>query len=416
VPRRVDYLTRINKLTAAKIKKLTKPGRYSDGGNLFVVVRPNGSKYFTFLFNFHGRQTEVGIGNCERTSLDEARARADEGRALLRAGKNPKLIWQAEQRAQNVPTFAAAADDYLTAASKGWRSERHVSQVKSLLEKDCKPIAGKLINQITCHEVQAVIEALNKRAPTTARRLGGTLEEIFERARLRGYIDAHKRNPAEGVTKLLGDAPDAEHHAAMPDAKLPAFVETLRARRQDKNGSWNVTALALEFLILTGTRRGQAANARWADIDLEQRLWTTPAQETKQGKKTGKDDPIPLSDGAMVVIELMMTLRRPEHAYVFPGTVPGKPVSGKSFERLMARLGCKGEAVVHGMRTTLRGWAKKNRYPFELCEEALSHKVGTAVTRAYDREKAIEQLRDLFAAWDRFLQPKPANVVPLRAA
>jgi hypothetical protein len=77
-------------------------------------------------------------------------------------------------------------------------------------------------------------------------------------------------NPVEGVAKGLPKQRDRnEHHAAMPFADIPAFVERMRG----DTGHGEITRLALEFLILTATRtcsrspafpepRGQTPTAR----------------------------------------------------------------------------------------------------------------------------------------------------------
>jgi integrase len=408
--RRIDYRTQIHKLSAPKVKALTKVGRHSDGGNLFVTVRPSGSKYFTFLFRDNGKTIECGIGSCDLVTLADARSKADEGRALLRDGRNPKTVWQDQRRTHGVPTFAEMADEHLTSASANWRSKRHLNQVRASLQQDCKLIAGKLVNEITSRDVQLLIEAVAKRAPKVARRLGGTIEQVLDRAQLRGFIAADKRNPAAGAVKLLGAAPKVEHHASMPYNEVGAFLERLNIQRQNADGSYHIPTLALAYLILTGTRRGETCGALWSEIDLPQRLWIIPAERMK----ADRDHHVPLNDSAVAILTIMAEQRCNE--FVFPGSVPNAPVSGKSIERLLLRLGCKGKAVAHGFRTSIRGWAKTQPFSFETCEEALAHSVGNATSRAYDRQQAVEKLRVLFAAWDQYLTPKSDNVVQLRSA
>jgi integrase len=228
--------------------------------------------------------------------------------------------------------------------------------------------AGKPVNEISSRDVQVLVEAVAKRAPKVARRLGGTIEQVLDRAQLRGFIAADKRNPAAGAVKLLGAAPNTEHHASMPYNEVGAFLERLYALTR---GSFNIPALALSFLILTGTRRGETCGALWAEIDLAQRLWIIPAERMK----ADRDHQVPLNDTAMAILEIMAEQRRNENEFVFPGSAPNTSVSGKSIERLLLRLGCKGKAVAHGFRTSIRGWAKTQPFSFETCEEALAHSV-----------------------------------------
>ena len=83
----------LNKLTATFCDKVTKPGRYSDGGNLFLLVKPDGRK--TWMFRFRdkvtGKRHDMGFGRYGKydVTLREARIQAGEARALLRQYQNP---------------------------------------------------------------------------------------------------------------------------------------------------------------------------------------------------------------------------------------------------------------------------------------------------------------------------------------
>jgi integrase len=115
----------------------------------------------------------------------------------------------------------------------------------------------------------------------------------------------------------------------------------------------------------------------------------------------------------IAILEAMRPLRR--SGYIFPGIKPHAPLTAKSFERLLARLGA--ECVCHGFRSTFRNWAgNKTNAEREICEMALSHAVGDATERAYWREHPLEKHRALLEQWDRYLSPRADNVVSLRSA
>ena len=68
------------------------------------------------------------------------------------------------------------------------------------------------------------------------------------------------------------------HHPAMAYRDVPAFVAKLRMREA-------VSAMALEFLILTAARTSEVLGATWAEIDFDARVWTVPADRMKGGRQ-----------------------------------------------------------------------------------------------------------------------------------
>ena len=109
----------MKKLTAAKIAALTTPGRFATGGNLYIRVRDSGSKTWTFYYRFQGEMHDLGLGIYPEVSIKEARAKADEGNRLLRAGQNPKVVWDERKRASGTPTFGRMAERYLAGNKAG---------------------------------------------------------------------------------------------------------------------------------------------------------------------------------------------------------------------------------------------------------------------------------------------------------
>jgi integrase len=410
-------------LSVLKIKNLTAPGRHSDGGGLYLVVRPGTStKSWTFLFRDpftrdkwgNGKPTECGLGSYPFVTAKQARAKAAEGRELLSENppRNPKAVWAEQRRLGSIPTFAEMADEVIDLKATKWRSARHREQLQAALRKQCGPIADVRVDQIGTEDVLRVIQAYAKRAPSSALKLRGTIEQVLASAKARGFIDRHATNPAvwrDHLDQLLPSAPAPKHHAAMPYSELPAFVGRLRAARRDVEGRINVAAYALEFLILTAGRSGEVRLAEWTEIDLVAKRWTIPPERMKAGKPYT----VPLTDGMLEILEAMRPLCRSD--LIFPGTKPGQPLTGKSYERLLARLGAK--CVAHGFRSSFRDWAGNETHADrETCEMALAHAVGNAVEQAYRRSHPLEKHRALLELWDRYLSPRTDNVVSLRMA
>jgi integrase len=158
--------------------------------------------------------------------------------------------------------------------------------------------------------------------------------------------------------------------------------------------------------------------ARWAEIDLDAKLWVVPRERMKRNR----EHRVPLSDRAFDILRQLEPMKAGPDSFVFPGTKVGKPLSVMALEMLLRRMDHGPEAAqpltVHGFRSTFRDWAGDcTSTPREIVEEALSHQVGSEVERAYRRGDAIEKRRALMHAWADYCGAvKVGNVTPLRAA
>ena len=155
------------------------------------------------------------------------------------------------------------------------------------------------VDAIDTEAVLSVLKPLWTRAPETASRLRGRIEQILDAAKARGFIGRNEANPARWrghLDKLLPKRAKLTrgHHAAMPYADVPAFIASLRERPA-------TAARALEFCILTAARSGEALAARWDEIDFDGKIWTVPPARTK----AAREHRVPLSDRALAILREM---------------------------------------------------------------------------------------------------------------
>jgi integrase len=231
---------------------------------------------------------------------------------------------------------------------------------------------------------------------------------VLDAARARGFIAPDKANPARWkghIDKLLPKRGKAEnrHHAAMPYAVVPAFIERLR-------GCGDLSARCLELIILTGVRSGEARGATWSEIDLDARIWTIPALRMK----ARKEHRVPLSSGALAVLERLPRVSD----CVFPGGRGlAAPLTATALAKLLKRI--QVPVTTHGFRSSFRDFAgDETSFPREVAEAALAHTVGNAVEAAYRRGDALEKRRALMQSWSDYCTGAATrdNVVVLRAA
>lgn len=407
------------KLNARKVETLTEPGRYSDGGNLYLFITPNGGKRWTFLYRFgksaNGKsiRREMGLGSATKgeVTLAEARDKALEARRLLNSGADPMGVMGTAARARTervVPTFGAFADEYIATHRPRFRNDKHAAQwAMTLGDAYCKAIRSLPVNNVDTEAVLKVLQPIWQTVPETAARLRGRIENVLDAARAMGFRDGP--NPAMWRGHLKALLPARQrlargHHAALPYDDLPAFIAALRSRQ-------STAALALELAVLTASRSGEVLNATWDEFDLEKAVWTIPAKRMK----AGKEHRIPLSARAVGILRDLPRLD--QNPYVFPGNRKNKPLSSMSMTMQLRRMK-RGAITVHGFRSTFRDWAsEQTSFPHETCEHALAHRISDKAEAAYRRGDQFDKRRKLMDAWGAFCEPRrAATVIELKSS
>lgn len=405
---------RATPLTAAKVRS-AKPGRYGDGHGLYLLVRPNGTRFWLFRYTRAGRMREMGLGSAEVFPLADARQRAMELYRKVRLGADPLAEREAEKATMGEAiTFAEVADRYITAHEAGWRNAKHQQQWRNTLATYVLPSMGALpVSTIDTGAVMNALEPIWRAKPETASRVRGRIESVLDFATARGWRTgdnpARWRGHLESLLPARAKLARVEHHAALPWRDIGAFM--LELEKQD-----GVAPLALRFLILTATRTGEAIGARWAEIDLNTKDWTVPAERIK----TGREHRVPLSRGALAVLAEAAKLRTDQSgaAPVFPGGKAGKPLSNMALLMLLRRMN-RGDLTAHGFRSTFRDWCgEMTNHPRDVAEQALAHTLSDKVEAAYRRGDLMEKRRRLMEDWSGFCDhPAPAGeVVPIRKA
>jgi integrase len=394
----------LDKLDPLTVRNLTKPGRYGDGGKLWLIVGPNGAKRWAFIYRSklagakgRGRLREMGLGSFANVSLKKARQKAVQCRDWMDDGKDPIT----EARKEAAPTFGTLADKVIATREASLRSDKSVARVKRALGENgyAKTLRGLPVDEIGTEQVLGVLQPIWLTKRGTAPNVRAYIKDVLDAATAKGFRSGE--NPArwDGHLKHLLAPPKKltrGHHAAMAYADLPAFVGDLRGREA-------TAALALEFLILTAGRSGEVIGARWSEIDLKAKLWTVPAARMK----AGREHRVPLSERAVEILTALAAAKT--GSYVFAGPKPGKddnsPLSSMAFAMLLRRM--KKDVTTHGFRSAFRDWAgSASTFPRELAEEALAHAVGDETERAYRRQDAVQKRAKLMQAWANYCEPR----------
>ena len=385
------------KLTARKVET-AKPGKYSDGNNLYLIVSPTGSRKWVLRFTWRGRAKEMGLGSASTVLLADARDKATAARRKVAQGLNPI---EERRRDNGIPTFGEMADSVRETLVAGFRNEKHKAQWKMTLETYAAPLRGKPVDTIVTDDVLAILKPIWMTKSETALRLRGRIEKVLDAAKANGF--RQDENPARWhghLDHLLPKRPKLSrgHHAAMPYEELAKFIAKLRERNA-------LAAQALELCILTAARSGEILGMRWDEVDLGKKLWIIPAERMK----AGREHRVPLSSRAISILQKLEKIKLGE--FVFPGQVRHKPLSNMAMEMVLRRMKLQN-VTVHGFRSSFRDWAgNATNFPRELAETALAHVIGDKAEQAYRRSDAIEKRRKLMEAWANHCEPRAGSTV-----
>lgn len=405
----------VNRLSARQVQTLPV-GKHHDGGGLYLQVVESGARTWLFRYMLNGKQRWIGLGSALNVRLAEAREKALEYRRLHADGIDPKAYRDKERQKRReellgtVP-FRQAAEEYIRSHEVGWSNPKHASQWSNTLRDYVFPIMGdKDVADISMNDLFGVLDPIWLTKTETATRIRGRIEKILDWAKVRGYRDGE--NPARWKGNLDTQLPSPNkvakvtHHSALPWQKIGDFMSKLRERE-------GVAALALEVLILTALRTSEVINARWDEFDLDNAVWTIPAERMKMNN----EHRVPLTRR---VVEILRTLEKAstgEHVFT---SANGRPLSNNALLALLRRMDRK-DITAHGFRSTFRDWAAETTaYPSEVVEMALAHTIRNKVESAYRRGDLFEKRKRLMGDWAKFCneperrQTGSGNIISIR--
>lgn len=382
----------INNLSALTIKK-AKPGRYTDGNGLQLVVAPTGARKWVLRVVIHHKRCDIGLGGFPLVGLADAREKAAELRRLARAGGDPLAERRKERRV--IPTFESAARQVHEQQSAAFRNPQHAAQWLATLNAYAFPVFGSVqVDRIESADVLKALSPIWLSKPETARRVRQRIKAVFDWTIAAGFRT--NNNPVAGVTQVLPKHRDTkEHHAALPYKVLPEFLIELKA-----GDAGIAVKLAFEFMILTAARTSEALLARWSEIDMKAKTWTIPADRMK----AHREHRVPLAARSLAVLREAAQVREGE--FVFPGRTSKKPLSNTVFLMTLRRMN-RGDLTGHGFRSSFRDWAAEaTNFSREVCEAALAHTLKDKTEAAYNRTDLFEKRRALMEAWAVFATTK----------
>lgn len=390
-------------LTAAFVRTESKAGKHFDGNGLYLKVKPNGAKQWVQRITIRGKRTEMGLGSVDLVSLADAREAALQNLKLARAGGDPL---KAKRESQAVLTFKEAAHKVHELQKPSWSNPKHAAQFISTLETYAFPALGNYkMSEITTADVLAALTPIWLTKQETARRVRQRIGTVMKWGIAQGW---RQDNPAQNIDQALPKQTKAvKHRKALPYGDVASCIEVVKA-----SGAGRTTKLALEFLILTATRSGEAREAVWDEISFgapspansanpaNRAEWIIPAERMKMKR----EHRVPLCARAVEILREAKDLCNGSN-FVFAGTKQGRPLSDMTLSKLVKELGF--DVDIHGFRTSFRTWVQeKTDASRDVAEMALAHSIKDASEAAYARSDLFEKRRALMDDWADYLKAK----------
>jgi integrase len=385
-------------LAARNAKGREAPYKLADGGSMYLLVKPDGARYWRMDYRFGGKRRTLALGVYPEVSLLEAREKRVAARKLLETGIDPgqqKQLDRLSAAVRSGNTFQLIGREYLDKMRREGRAENTLSKTEWLLSLVEPSIGSRPVADISPPELLEALRIVERKGRfETARRLRSTCGAIFRYAIATGRAT---RDPSRDLIGAL-TAPKPKHRAAIIEPK--GIGELLRAI--DGFEGQPVTLAALKLAALLFVRPGELRHAEWAEFDFDAAVWIIPAEKMKMRRPHR----VPLSKQAVALLLAQKPLTG-RGRYVFPCVRTfARPMSENTLNAALRRLGYnKNEMTAHGFRATASTRLNEmRRWSPDAIERQLAHQEANDIRRAYTHAAEYWAERvEMMQAWADYL-------------
>ncbi|EPC8526753.1 integrase domain-containing protein [Escherichia coli] len=382
-----------------KAKPREKDFTLHDGDGLFLLVKTSGKKLWRFRYQRPGSssRTNLSLGSYPALTLAAARHIRDQHLITLAQGMDPQqqLEQASEQRQIELDSiFSTVAANWFQIKSRSV-TEDYAKDIWRSLDKDVFPAIGAIsVQEIKARTIVEALEPIKARgALETVRRLVQRINEIMIYAVNTGLIDA---NPASGVGMAF-EKPKKQNMPTLRPEELPKLMRSLVMSNLSVP-----TRCLIEWQLLTLVRPSEASGTRWAEIDLDGKLWTIPAERMK----AKREHIVPLSPQALEILDVMKPISA-HREHVFPSrNNPKQAMNSQTANAALKRAGWNGKLVAHGLRSIASTTLNEKGFNPDVIEAALAHTDKNEVRRAYNRSVYLQQRVELMQWWGNFVENK----------
>ena len=413
----------LTKLEIDRITPSEKQVKVTDGQGLYLLVMPNGAKYWRFKYRFAGKEKLLALGVYPEVSLKDARLKRDDARRLLAHGQDPNEQKKKIARSQQIEassTFKAIAQEWWDKMAAEW-APRHAAAVWRSMEIHLFPkLESRPIGDISTMELLLALQAVEKQGlHDTANRLRERCNAIWRRAVKTGRAAT---NPAADLAGEL-ITPISKPQPSLAREELPAFLSSLATNEHITLQ----TKYLIKLIMICFTRVGETVQATWDDFDLDKALWTIPPETRKLKralKAAASPHIVPLPSQAIEILQQLRMHRMEGNDFVFPSFFHrSRHMSRTTLLKAFERMGYggknteNGHIVTHGFRATASTILNEDGFNPDAIERQLSHKEPNQVRAAYNRAQYMDERRAMLQCWANYLEKieQGADVAQLAA-
>lgn len=372
--------------------------RISDGNNLYLVVRENGTASWQLLAWVAGKRKPITLGRWPDLTLKRARELAQSQRDAVASGVDP-VAAKRQERAQ--AKIRETAEVWTTLRlfnrwlDKHQGSAVYIGNITAAFKKDVLPAIGaKHPGQVTRAEILKIMRDIERRdSLDMVRRVRMWLRQMFEF----GIDD--EAVPVDSMPVPTGHLHSFASHkggsfAAITDPDEAAAM----MRKINAYGSTIVRTL----LILSAhlfQRPTELRTATWDQFDLDGARWTLPEDVMKMGDEHW----VPLSPQVVRILRAHQGVVGSD-GLLFPGRKYGQPVSESTGLEALRRMGYAGKHTVHGFRAMANTiLVEKFKVNERHVDKQLSHKDANEIRRVYNRAEFLEERIEFMSLWSGWL-------------
>lgn len=356
-----------------------KPYKLADGGGLYLLVNPTGSRLWRLKYRIEGKEKLLAIGPYPDVSLAKARARRDDAKKAIIDGADPSALRkQSREEAKAAPanTFRAVAEEHFAKLEHEGLADITLGKRRWLLGFAYPHFGDRDIGAVSSADVLVVLREIEAKGHhETARRMRSVIGSVFRYAIATARIE---NNPTFALRGAL-TTPKVQHRSAVTTAtELGKLLKAIDGYRGQP-----ATRAALRLMPLLFPRPGELRAARWAEFDLDQALWSIPAERMKMRRPHR----IPLPPQAVAILrELHAVTAEEDFAFPCIGAAK-KPISENTLNGALRRLGFGPDiATAHGFRATASTLLNESGlWNPDAIERQLAHAENNEVRRAYLR-------------------------------
>lgn len=326
-----------------KAKLADTPYKLKREQGLFLLVNPNGGKWWRFAYSFGGKEKLLSLGTFPLVSLPEARRLRDEARKRVAAGIDPSEHRRSEREVKalaDIGTISAVVERWQADQLAG-TSESHSRNVMRVFERDVLPYIGERPSaEIKTRELVAVLDRIRERGlAETSRRARSVVGQVFRDAIRRGIAENDPTHAMRGEKRIR----PVKHFATFTD---PDNIARLMQAIYGYKGTPEVCA-ALKLSALLFQRPGEIRRMQWQHVDLEAAEWRYVVS------KTNTPHVVPLPTQAVEILRDLfpltghaLSLKPDQPRYVFPTPKTRlRPLSENAVRQALRNMGFTNEEM-----------------------------------------------------------------------